>query len=281
MRNAPFVPVRRRGGGCWFARIASSFVHCHDPLGWRCETATDAAPRRLGPLYAVRLRSAVTVVGRYPALAGVDLDVADGEVVLLTGPNGAGKSTLLRLLAGLVPVTSGEATVFGHDLAHDRLAVRSQVALLSHSSFCYADLTVAENIRFHARVVGRDRRHADAVIERVGLTRSAGIQQRLLSAGQQRRLALALALVRDARLLLLDEPHAALDTTGREVLEAEIRSAADAGCTVVMASHEVERARPLADREVAMAGGRAAGGALAGDESAESREGSGGRVMAS
>lgn len=235
-------------------------------MALRYETATtsDATPRRLGLLHAVRLRSAVTVVGRYPALAGVELDVADGEVVLLTGPNGAGKTTLLRLLAGLVPVTSGEAVVLGHDLTRDRTSVRADVAFLSHSSFCYADLTVAENVRFHARAVGRTRAEADALIDRMGLERSAGVPQRLLSAGQQRRLALALALVRDARLLLLDEPHAALDATGRAVLEAEIRAAAEVGRTVVMASHEHERARPLADREVTMAGGRTRGGLLQG-----------------
>ena len=68
----------------------------------------------------VRLRSAVCLLGRFPALAGVDLDVAGGEIVLLSGANGAGKTTLLRLLAGLVPLYSGEATVLGHDLADDR-----------------------------------------------------------------------------------------------------------------------------------------------------------------
>lgn len=268
----------------WFARLRAAFVHCRDPLGWRCETAPDAAPRRLGSLYAVRLRSAVTVVGRYPALAGVDLDVAEGEVVLLTGPNGAGKSTLLRLLAGLVPVTSGEAVVLDHDLTRDPTAIRDEVALLGHESFCYADLTVAENLRFHARAVGRTRAQADGVIDRVGLTRSAGVQQRLLSAGQQRRLALALALVRDARLLLLDEPHAALDAAGRDVLEAEIRAATARGGTVVMASHELERAAPLADRRVAMAGGRTRGGLLdrhAPAGATTGRDAAGGRVMAS
>ncbi|MBI2169965.1 MAG: heme ABC exporter ATP-binding protein CcmA [Actinobacteria bacterium] len=215
----------------------------------------------LQPLVA-HLRSAVTVLGRYPALAGVDLDVAEGEVVLLTGPNGAGKTTLLRLLAGLAPLTGGHAEVLGHDLRQDRRAVRRHVAVLGHETFCYEDLTVRENLRFHARAAGGSVESADAAIERVGLIRSADTPHRLLSAGQRRRLALGVVATRPARLLLLDEPHAGLDAAGRVVLDDLIGAAGAEGVTVVMASHELERARPLATREVAMAGGYAASGVL-------------------
>src|SRR5206468_6393217 len=97
---------------------------------------------------AVRLHAAVSLLGRFPALAGVDLDVAAGEVVLVQGPNGAGKTTLLRACAGLVPVVDGEATVLGHDLRRDRRSVRRHVALLGHATGLYDDLTVADNLRF-------------------------------------------------------------------------------------------------------------------------------------
>src|SRR5947207_14197244 len=100
---------------------------------------------------AVRFRSAVSLLGRFPALAGVDLDVARGEIVLLQGPNGAGKTTLLRVCAGLVAVTSGEAEVLGHDLRRDRRTVRRSVGLLGHASPLYDDLTVVDNLRFVAR----------------------------------------------------------------------------------------------------------------------------------
>lgn len=219
---------------------------------------------------AVRLRAAVTVLGRFPALAGVDLDVEEGEVLLLTGPNGAGKSTLLRLLAGLAPLTGGEGSVLGHDLATDRRALRPRVALLGHETFCYDDLSVVENLRFQARAIGRDASAAAAALERVGLTRQAGVPHRLLSAGQRRRLALGVVIVRHAELLLLDEPHAGLDAQGRTVLEEIIAEASGRGSAVVLASHELERARPLAGREVAMAGGHAAGSAP--DAATPSRE---------
>lgn len=224
---------------------------------------------------AVRLRSAVTVLGRFPALAGVDLDVADREILLVSGPNGAGKTTLLRLLAGLAPLTSGEGSVCGHDLVAAPRAVRRTVGLLGHETFCYDDLDVRANLRFHARAAGRDRSVAEQAIERVGLAGQARVSQRLLSAGQRRRLALGVVLARDARLLLLDEPHAGLDAEGRALLDDVVARAPSEGRTVVMASHELDRARRLAGREVVMAGGHASGAVL------DTRESdSGARVVA-
>ncbi len=208
--------------------------------------------------HVVRLRAAVCLLGRFPALAGVDLDVTAGEIVLLSGPNGAGKTTLLRLLAGLVPLYSGEASVLGFDLAADRRSARSELALVGHETFCYDDLTVRENLRFWARAGGGDDAAADIALERLELTRQADVAHRRLSAGQRRRLALAVAIARDPRLLLLDEPHAALDAEGRAVLDALVRSAPAEGRTVLLASHELQHARGLATREVELVAGQTA-----------------------
>jgi heme ABC exporter ATP-binding subunit CcmA len=207
-------------------------------------------------LPVVCIRSAVCLLDRFPALAGADLDVEAGEIVLLSGPNGAGKSTLLRLLAGLLPLRSGTATVLGHDLGRDRRTVRREVSLVGHQTFCYDDLTTIENLHFAARACGRPIAAADAAAERLGLDRVAKVVHRRLSAGQQRRLALAVALARDPKLLLLDEPHAGLDTAGREVLDAVIAGAPADGRTVILASHELARARGLAPREVRIVAGR-------------------------
>jgi heme ABC exporter ATP-binding subunit CcmA len=205
----------------------------------------------------VRLRSAVCLLDRFPALAGVDLDVDAGEIVLLSGANGAGKTTLLRLIAGLVPLYSGEAVVLGVDLARDRKSARRELALVGHETFCYDDLTVAENLRFAAQAVGRDAGTAEAAMERVGLESARDVAHRKLSAGQRRRLALGVAWARDPQLLLLDEPHAGLDEDGRAVLDTIVRSAPAEGRTVLLASHELDRTRALAQREVVLTSGQA------------------------
>ena len=203
----------------------------------------------------VHLRAAVCLLGRFPALAGIDLDVEAGEVVLLRGPNGAGKTTLLRAIAGLVAISRGEAVVLGHDLRRDRRAVRRHVALLGHSTGLYEDLTVDENVRFWAKasrstadpVTAQDRAGVEARIRDVAVGR--------LSAGQRRRASLAALLVRDAPLWLLDEPHAGLDAPGRDLLDSLVREASAAGTTVLLASHELDRAAPLVQRQVVIAGG--------------------------
>src|SRR4051812_33370045 len=198
---------------------------------------------------AVRFRSAVSLLGRFPALAGVDLDVAPGEIVLLQGPNGAGKTTLLRACAGLVSIVAGEAQVLGHDLRADRRAVRPHVGLLGHAGFLYDDLTVAENLRFAARAVRAPADHVDEVAERLGLNgRLHTVAVTKLSAGQRRRVAIAALLVRRPELWLLDEPHAGLDADGRDLLDGLVREAAANGATILLASHEAERAQGLAGR---------------------------------
>jgi ABC-type multidrug transport system ATPase subunit len=143
----------------------------------------------------------------------------------------------------------------GHDLAVDRRGARREIGLLGHDTGCYDDLTVRENLRFAARAAGRDAAASDAALERVGLTAQADVVHGRLSAGQRRRLALAVTLARDPRLLLLDEPHAGLDAAGRAVLDAVVASSPAEGRTVLLASHELDRARALANREVVLAGG--------------------------
>jgi heme ABC exporter ATP-binding subunit CcmA len=196
------------------------------------------------------------MLGRFPALAGADLDVETGEILLLSGPNGAGKTTLLRLCAGLLPLRAGEAEVLGVDLVRDRKSIRRSLALVGHETFCYDDLSVVENLRFATRAVGRTVHDADVALERVGLQRVAKIAHGRLSQGQRRRLSLAIAIARGPRLLLLDEPHAGLDDQGRAVLEDIVRAAPADGCTVMLASHELDLARQLCTREVRIVAGQ-------------------------
>jgi heme ABC exporter ATP-binding subunit CcmA len=204
----------------------------------------------------IHLRGAVGLLGRFPALAGIDLTVERGEIVLLQGPNGAGKSTLLRLCAGLLPVAAGTARVLDVDLVDDPTPVRVRVGLLAHATFLYDELTVTDNVRFWTRAARADMADAERAMERLGVAgRLAGVHVARLSTGQRRRVALAVLIARRPELWLLDEPHAGLDQDGRDILDALVGDAAAAGATVVIASHELERAGELAPRHVTIAGG--------------------------
>jgi heme ABC exporter ATP-binding subunit CcmA len=200
------------------------------------------------------------VTGRFPALAGVDLVVAQGEVVVLEGPNGAGKTSLLRVCAGLLPLTGGEGTVLGCDLRRDAPALRRRVGMLGHAAALYDDLTVVENVRFAVRAAGASTSNVDAVLERLelgGRVRRTPVGR--LSAGQRRRVALASLVTRRPELWLLDEPHAGLDAGARAVLGDIVAEVVADGATVLMASHEPEESLPLADRVVSLVGGRVVG----------------------
>ncbi len=205
---------------------------------------------------AVRLEGAVVLLGRFPALAGADLSVDPGEVVLVRGPNGAGKSTLLHLCAGLLPLTEGRGEVLGCDLGADRAAVRRRVGLLGHDTALYGELSPAENLDLWARASRVDTTGVPGALGRLGVPeRLWAVPSTRLSAGQRRRVALAAIVVRRPELWLLDEPHAGLDTDGRELVSDLMSEAASAGAAVVLASHETGPADDLATRTVTMAGG--------------------------
>jgi len=206
---------------------------------------------------AVRLHEAVALAGRFPLLAGASLEVAEGEVVHLRGPNGAGKTSLLKVLAGLLEVRSGEATVLGHDIVADRRSVRRDVGMLGHQSFLYEELTVEENLRFAVRAARGDLKGIGPALEQFGFAgRLASTPVGRCSAGQQRRASLAVLAARGARLWLLDEPHAGLDQEGRDLLDELLVGSRAPGRTVLLASHEHGRAEAIATRVVHLAGGR-------------------------
>jgi heme ABC exporter ATP-binding subunit CcmA len=206
---------------------------------------------------AVRLHEAVALAGRFPLLAGASLEVREGEVVHLRGPNGAGKTSLLKVLAGLLAVHSGEATVLGRDLVADRRWVRREVGMLGHQSFLYDELTVEENLRFAVRAARATEAGIQPVLEQFGFGgRLASMSVGRCSAGQLRRASLAVLVARGTRLWLLDEPHAGLDQEGRDLLDQLLAGPKAAGRTVIFASHEHERAEAIADRVIHLAGGR-------------------------
>jgi len=204
----------------------------------------------------IELNDVVAVLGQFPALAGANLQVSRGEIVLLQGPNGASKTSILRVCAGLLPIERGSGRVLGIDLVTQRDEVRSRVGLLGHSNGLYLDLTVEQNIRFWASMVNATE---EEIVRAMSLMRIDGrlssVKTARLSAGQRRRCALASLIVRRAEIWLLDEPHAGLDAQGRDELDSVLRHAVSAGATIVLASHEMERASALATRVVTVDGG--------------------------
>jgi len=166
-------------------------------------------------------------------LSDVDLDVARGEFVLVTGANGSGKTTLLRLIAGLIAPTAGEIEV---ELD------RSRLGFLGHEPLVYGELTPLENLDLYGRLyrIPERRERAGALLERFGLWAARNEQTSSLSRGMLQRLALSRTLLHEPDLLLLDEPFAALDAAGADLLLDELGRSVP-GRTIVLSSHQPER----------------------------------------
>jgi heme exporter protein A len=200
--------------------------------------------------------------GPAPALAGVDLAAAPGEVLVIFGPNGAGKTTLLRILATLLGPSGGTVRLFGEDAFGPGAArLRARLGLVTHQSFLYPDLTAAENLRFYARLYGLGDDGAARAAELLawaGLSGDARRPVRAFSRGMEQRLALARALVHDPALLLLDEPFTGLDPTAAETVEDLLAQARRDGKTVVVTTHDVDRGLRAADRVCILHRGRIA-----------------------
>jgi heme exporter protein A len=199
--------------------------------------------RRFGPLEALR---------------DVSFELPAGCVTVLLGANGAGKTTLLSLLATRLRPSSGRATVAGIDVQRNARAVRARIGVVGHRAMLYPDLSAEENLAYFARLHGVPFDHAACrdALDQVGLARHARERTRHLSRGMRQRLALARATLHQPSVLLLDEPFAGLDPAAAAAFEARVLQAARAGRAVLLATHDLGRARRLADRALVLRRGR-------------------------
>jgi heme exporter protein A len=206
------------------------------------------------------MQGLVRQYGVVPALRGIDLTIGRGECLALLAANGGGKSTLIRLIAGLSKPTSGTLRVGGWEMPREAERVRAQIGLVAHRTLIYETLTARENLRFFARLYAIPDAEAriTALLARVGLAKRADFPARVFSRGMQQRLAIARALLHNPAVLLLDEPYTGLDVGAAELLDTLLREAAAAGTTVVLTTHDLDRAARLADRAVILAKGRVA-----------------------
>ena len=191
-------------------------------------------------------------------LRGVSLEIGRGEAVGLLGSNGSGKSTVLRVLATLLKPNAGSGMVNGSDLLRDAGAVRGQVGYLAHSPGLYDDLTARENLLFAADMLGMQYTGVNVVLERVGLTHVANDRVRGFSAGMQRRLAIARLILRNPRVLLLDEPYSNLDSEGVDLMNSIVGDIVRSGGAALIALHELAPARQTLDRALTIVEGRIA-----------------------
>jgi ABC-2 type transport system ATP-binding protein len=214
-------------------------------------TSADAAARSRGaghPL-AVDLTGVHKNFGSVQAVRGVDLDISSGEIVAILGPNGAGKTTSIDMILGLSQPSSGSVSVFG---MHPRQAInRGLVSAVMQTGGLLKDFTVAETVEYTASLFSHTEETAE-VLKRAGI---AGIADRRVgkcSGGEQQRLRFAMALLPDPELLVLDEPTTGMDVEGRRSFWSSIRTDAEAGRTVLFATHYLEEADAYADRIVLM-----------------------------
>jgi ABC-2 type transport system ATP-binding protein len=177
--------------------------------------------------------------GDRPVLSGLDLTLGGGVTGLL-GPSGCGKTTLMRCLVGVQRITAGRVTVFGEDAGSAPL--RRRVGYHTQAASVYDDLTVAENLAFFARVRGLDRAAVDRAVEAVDLGDSRDQVVGRMSGGQRSRASLAVALLGDPDLLVLDEPTVGLDPVLRRDLWQLFHRLADAGSAVFVSSHVMDEA---------------------------------------
>jgi ABC-2 type transport system ATP-binding protein len=178
--------------------------------------------------------------GGKQVLPGISLAVRSGIVTGLLGPSGSGKTTLMRAIVGVQIVRAGEVTVLGEPAGTP--ALRRRVAYVTQAPSVYGDLTVRENLQYFARVLGAPTGRIDETIERTGLTGQADQVVRTLSGGERSRASLAIALLGDPELLVLDEPTVGLDPVLRTELWRQFHALADEGRSVLVSTHVMDEA---------------------------------------
>lgn len=198
--------------------------------------------------------SALTVVrGTTRAVDDVTLELHPGSVTGLLGPSGSGKTTLMRTIVGSQRASSGTVRVLGHP-AGSR-PVRGRVGYMAQIPALYADLTVVENLAYFGAVLGVDRPRIAEILEAVDLGHRRTAMARTLSGGEVNRASLAVAMLDDPEVLILDEPTVGLDPILRRDLWAQFRALAEAGATLLVSSHVMDEAERC-DRLLLMREGR-------------------------
>lgn len=205
------------------------------------------------PAAAVAVRGLHVRRGTRDVFTDLDLDIPRGQITGLLGPSGSGKTTLMRAIVGVQRVLGGTVTVLGEPAG--TVVQRRRVAYDTQAASVYADLTIEQNLRYFARVIGAPRGDVDRVMEHVGLSAYARQTVDSLSGGQESRVSLAVAMLGSPELLVLDEPTVGLDPVLRAELWELFRELAGAGASLIVSSHVMDEALRC-DRLLLMRAGR-------------------------
>src|SRR5574342_1060251 len=200
----------------------------------------------------LQAQNLVKQYGDFIAVKGISFDIKEGEIFSLLGPNGAGKTTTISMLSTLYTPTSGDATIGGHSITKDPMAVKRMIGVVPQEIALYEDLTARENLLFWGQMYGLSGRslntRVDEVLEQIGLTDKAKNRVKTYSGGMKRRVNIGVGLLHKPRLLFMDEPTVGIDPQSRRAILDTVKDLNKLGMTVLYTTHYMEEAQELSDR---------------------------------
>jgi len=190
--------------------------------------------------------------GDFNAVKGITFDIKEGEIFSLLGPNGAGKTTTISMLSTLYTPTSGDATIGGHSISKDPMAVKQVIGVVPQDLALYEDLTAKENLVFWGQMYGLSGKalnaRVDEVLEQIGLVDKANNRVKTYSGGMKRRVNIGVGLLHKPRLLFMDEPTVGIDPQSRRAILDTVKDLNGQGMTVLYTTHYMEEAAELSNR---------------------------------
>jgi ABC-2 type transport system ATP-binding protein len=200
----------------------------------------------------LEVKNLVKKYGNFTAVNGISFNIEEGEIFSLLGPNGAGKTTTISCLSTLYSPTSGDASICGHSVTRDPMAVRNVIGVVPQDLALYEDLTARENLTFWGQMYGLSGKELNSrieeVLEQIGLADKAKSRIKTFSGGMKRRVNIGVGLLHKPRLLFMDEPTVGIDPQSRRAILDSVKALNKAGMTVLYTTHYMEEAQELSDR---------------------------------
>jgi len=200
----------------------------------------------------LEVKDLVKKYGDFTAVKGISFDIKEGEIFSLLGPNGAGKTTTISMLSTLYAPTSGDATIAGHSVKQNPMAVRNAIGIVPQEIALYEDLTARENLIFWGQMYGLSGKaltvRVDEVLEQIGLVDKAKDRVKIYSGGMKRRVNIGVGLLHKPKLLFMDEPTVGIDPQSRRAILDTVKDLNKQGMTVLYTTHYMEEAEELSHR---------------------------------